>query len=75
MFCYSVLLEKERKKLNKASQTISLLFDGYMQNNMVSVTSILGGASDNTGSSISRRLGKLNNVVVNCFFFLLIQNG
>lgn len=25
-------------------------------NNMVSVTSILGGASDNTGSSISRRL-------------------
>lgn len=50
---------KIKQKIKKALQTIFLLFDGYMQNNMVSVTSILGGASDNTGSSISRRLGKL----------------
>ena len=28
------------------------------QKDMISVTSILGGASDNTGAGIARRLGK-----------------
>lgn len=34
----------------------------YMQNNMVSVTSILGGVSDNTGSGIAHRSGNYYNV-------------
>lgn len=45
-----------------------LIFHVLYQNNMVSVTSILGGTADNTGASIARRLG---NAVV--MFVVLTQ--
>lgn len=37
-----------------------------VQHNTVSVTSIIGGVSDNTGSGIARRIGKLYTMELNC---------
>jgi proteasome assembly chaperone 4 len=45
-----------------------------MQDNRVSVTSVLGGTSDNTGSSMARRLG-IGSISSMQHFMLYLTNG